>query len=733
MVALVLGVALAALAGRLFQLQVLDHERYSRLARSQHRATQTIPAQRAGIFSSDGVELAVSVPIKSICVDPATVAARAKIIRSVALTLSRATGLPYRIFFKELSSDDPLGWTIPVKSETAARAIEALRIPGVAIIRKDGSSGPARLLSVNTKEVKNPSEHVRSAAAKLSELTGLPREKLLAILERKADCVWIKRHVTDGEAEAVQALGMRGVVVCEEILGPQTSKSIRAFPRKIGDPESTAERLSEALGERVEKVRELLDRRARFAWIKRRVEDNEAAAVLALDVPGVFTRDEYHRFYPQGELLGQVLGYVNTDQVGQAGVEQALESKLAGKPGKRRMARTSGSGLICLPGLKDVEPQPGEDIVLTIDSSIQRIAEQEIAAAVGKWRPDRAVVVVIDPSDHTLLAVANWPPFNPNAYSSYSNAERKRREHNSAAVGLYEPGSVFKPFVAALVIEKHLANENTVFNCDYGCGVINGRRLHDVHPYGLLTLRKIIVKSSNIGAAKTALLLGPNRLRSGLVRFGFGGKDDLPIPGTPRGWLHPVSTWTSYSISSIAIGQEISTTAVQLCNAFAIIASDGRRVPPRLLKQAAGDEESAFEQAIRPQTARRIRSILAEVVTEGTGKRARLDAYVVGGKTGTAQIALPGGRGYAPNHYNSSFVGMAPIENPRICVLVTLRRPRKAHYGGTVAAPAAGRIIRRSLAYLRVPPQYRHDDLTAQARHGWHVQAELGRGRSTAN
>jgi cell division protein FtsI/penicillin-binding protein 2 len=508
-----------------------------------------------------------------------------------------------------------------------------------------------------------------------------------------------------------------------ELALPVPVKSIHADPKFIEDPVAAAEGLSRVTGVSKAALLERLARQNRFVWIKRRVTDEEADAALALGITGVDTREEFQRFYPYNELLGQVLGYMNMDDVGAAGIEQTLDTTLAGKPGERMMARAAGGRVICVPGLPVKDPVPGRNVVLTINSVVQHIVEQELADAALKWRADRGMAVMMDPTDGSLLAIATWPTFDPNKYSKYPPKVRKRLEKNAAGVDLYEPGSAFKPFIAAHVLDQGLANENTVFNCEHGCAVLNGRRLHDVHPYGSLTLAEIIIKSSNIGAAKLGLLLGPQRLRDGVAKFGFGSKPDLPFPGICAGTLRPLHQWTSYSISSVPIGQEVSVTAVQLCSGFATIVNDGRRMRVRLVKQIIDPETGAIEeqdpqeldQVIRPETAKKLRDILVGVVEEGTAKAARIDAYQIGGKTGTAQLCLPGGKGYAPGRYNSTFVGFGPADQPRVVALVTLDSPKEAHYGGTVSSPAVAKILQRTLAYYGVPPRPRPADRVAQA------------------
>jgi len=489
----------------------------------------------------------------------------------------------------------------------------------------------------------------------------------------------------------------------------RTVDSIYADPRRVAAKASTARILARGLKVDYATIRERLCRRKRFVWIKRRVTKDEADWVRRIDLRGVGFRQERKRFYPNGDFLCHVLGFLTMDGAPGGGVEQTFHHAMSGRPGFEVVQRDARQRTLSTPGARRRAPEHGHGLVLTIDSALQQIAEDEVRAARGKWQAEWVAAVALCPWTGDVLAMANTPHFDLNRYNVASRTERM----NHAVASCVEPGSALKPCTAAWALQLGKVTPETVFDCEHGACRFGRRVLHDHRPYDRLSVRDIIVKSSNVGIAKIAQLLGPKELYRGLRRFGFGARTGIRLPGESAGMLAPPRTWSSYSMSSIAMGQEMAASALGLAVGFAAFANGGWLVRPRIaLGLASSDGRGPVtrfalaqrRRVLRPEVARVMsESILAEAVRRGTGRRASLAGYRVGGKTGSAEIAAPGGRGYVQGAYAAVFVGFAPVEAPRLVVAMVVFRPHGSHFGGTVSAPHVGRILERSLAYLGVP------------------------------
>jgi len=487
--------------------------------------------------------------------------------------------------------------------------------------------------------------------------------------------------------------------------------SVWADPKFVEDAGATAGALARELGLEEAQVRARLEQPRRFVWLKRKVGAPEAEAVRRLDLAGVGLQRESLRTYPEGVRACHVLGFVNIDNIGQEGLEARFDALLRGADGAAILRVDGRRRPICDASMPIIEPQHGENLVLTLDANIQAICEEELEAAVRRWRAKSGVSIVMDPCSGDVLALACLPNFDPNHFSECPADARRNR----AVVDYYEPGSSLKPVVAAAVLETGLAAPTTRFDCHMGEWRVGSRVLHDVHGYGMLTLVEVVEKSSNIGIAQVAALLGPRGLYQTVRAFGFGEPTGIELPGETAGMVHPLRYWTSYSMTSVPMGQEIGVSALQLARAFCVFANGGYLVSPRLVAGSVTPDGMTLREHFGRPAPRRVlsrgvaefmaRQVLAGVVERGTGKAARLAGYSVGGKTGTAQVTRPGGRGYEPGAYIGTFVGFAPVEAPRFVVLVSLERPVGTHYGGTVAAPTVARILERSLAYAGVPPR----------------------------
>lgn len=489
-----------------------------------------------------------------------------------------------------------------------------------------------------------------------------------------------------------------------------TMRSLYVVPSRIAKPWVVAQAIATALGISAdtlfEKIGERDDRH--FLWVKRRMSSAEVERVRQLDLPkGTWGfRDEYRREYPQGVVAAHVLGLRDIDGVGRGGVEEEFDRVLRGENGKRCLARDSRGRVIEI--LDDAEhpPRAGESVQLALDLVVQLFAERELDDVMKQWKPESCCAVVLDPKTGHVLGMASRPTFDPNKTEVASADSWKNR----AIADIYEPGSTFKPFLVSYGLDQGVLHKNDVFDCEHGQYRMGRRVLHDHHSYGSLNLTDVLVKSSNIGMAKIGERLTNERLFAAATLFGFGRKTGIELPGELSGILRPLKEWTSYSTGSIPMGHEVATTPLQLIVAHAALANGGQLLHPRIVLPRADDSTAAVrsiaETTVSTETAHwLIEGPMQEVITRGTGKRARVPGYNVFGKTGTAQCLSPNG-GYVHNKYISSFVCGAPVEDPRLLVLVVVNQSSVGGetFGGKVAAPAAANILKQSLVYLRISP-----------------------------
>jgi cell division protein FtsI (penicillin-binding protein 3) len=442
-----------------------------------------------------------------------------------------------------------------------------------------------------------------------------------------------------------------------------------------------------------------------FCWVARKADSDTAERIKALNLRGVYFQKESRRFYPKRDLAAQVLGYVGMDDEGLSGIEKAYQDDLQGEPGRLLIsvdARKKWFSSI------EKEPAPGENVVLTIDQQIQYIAERELETAIAQTHAESGAVVVQNPKTGEILALANRPTFNPNNSREITSSKLK----NHAVSDVYEPGSTFKIVPIAAALEEKLTRPDEVFDCQMGSIVINGHRIHDWHPYGMLTVSNVLAMSSDVGAIKIAMRLGDDRLYKYIRGFGFGTKTGIELPHETRGIASPTTDWSKVSIGAIAMGQEIGVTPIQLSAMVSTIANDGVWVAPRIVAgttQPQGAPQTiAFHPAgerrvISTMTAALMKQMLQGVVLHGTGKKAILEGYSSAGKTGTAQKIDPNTKTYSHNKLIASFAGFAPVNNPAITVVVILDSPVGEHHGGTIGAPVFQRIAQQTLEYLHTP------------------------------
>ena len=400
-------------------------------------------------------------------------------------------------------------------------------------------------------------------------------------------------------------------------------------------------------------------------------------------------------------MLAQVLGFSSVDNQGLEGIERFMDADLHGRPGKRITKRDAHGREIKAFEMKALPAIDGNRIVLTIDQHLQYLTEKALEQAYKQWKPKGAWAIVMDPRTGEILAIANQPGFDPNLYDR-SNADTRR---NRAITDMYEPGSVFKIVTASGALNEGVVTPDTIINCENGKWNYGVKVLHDVHSYGMLPMIDVIVKSSNIGSVKIGLKLGAENLQHYIQGFGFGKGSGIDLPGEAPGYTRPPSQWSKTSPYNIPIGQEVMVTGLQMVTAMSVIANGGYLVKPYIVSKvqdAAGvilKEKKPIikQQVIRPETAATMREILVQVVERGTGTKAQIPDIDVGGKTGTAQKILPGGRGYSHSSFMSSFVGFAPADDPRYAMVVVLDDAHPLYYGGTVAAPVFKEVMEAAL------------------------------------
>ena len=484
--------------------------------------------------------------------------------------------------------------------------------------------------------------------------------------------------------------------------------SFFADPSEILNVDETAKRIASVTGqdrgELAGRLAEAKDGRKKFVWIVRRVDVSTANKLDALNLEGVYSSKESKRFYPNDALASHVLGFVGLDEIGQSGVEQYYNEKIRGESGRLYLERDRKGRPF---ESYEIQPHPGQTVVLTIDQTIQYRTEQALGAAVERTHAKSGTAIVMDPQTGEILALANAPSFDPNKPPKGSGESRV----NGALQTIYEPGSTFKVVAYSAAIERGLVKPEDKIDCQMGQITVAGRLIHDGHPYGILTIADALAKSSNVGAIKLGLLVGNESIYDYIKRLGFGSRTGIDLKGESPGILHSLSRWQPSSIGSIAIGQEIGVTPLQMATAYCAIANDGMLVKPHLVREMRGPDGSAVFQA-KPETRRvlnaettaALRKMFEGVTLHGTARKAQLDGYTAAGKTGTAQKIDPRTRRYSTTKYIGSFVGFAPVKNPAVVIIVVIDEPQGAYHGGDVAAPVFQEIAEQILPELSVTP-----------------------------
>jgi len=484
-------------------------------------------------------------------------------------------------------------------------------------------------------------------------------------------------------------------------------QSAFAVPSEVKDVAMASRLLSGVLATPQEEIRAKLEAGGTFVWIRRKLPPEKAEAVKSLNLKGVYFQEENQRYYPKRDLAAHVVGFVDVDEKGLGGIEHEYDNVIRGQ----------GEKIVVMADAKqrwfdggEAQRDRGTSVVLTLDEKVQYIAERELATAIEKTHAVAGTVIVQDPNTGALLALANWPKFNPNAAADAPAEARMNR----AISAIYEPGSTFKLVTLAAAFDQNLIRPEERFDCENGSLVVGGRRIHDHKAYGILTVSEILANSSDVGAMKIALRLGAPKFYDYIRGFGFGTPTGVDLPGESRGLVELLQHWMPVSIGAISMGQEIGVTPLQMVTAVSSVANGGLLYKPHAVQQMTRGEQIVVldgpsapaepRRVIRPETAATLRHLMEGVILNGTGKAARLDGWTAGGKTGTAQKIDPATGRYSRTNVIASFTGFAPINNPAVTILVSLDSPGGyPHGGGDVAAPVFKRIAEQVLSYLDVP------------------------------
>ncbi|HKM81846.1 MAG TPA: penicillin-binding protein [Candidatus Acidoferrum sp.] len=484
-------------------------------------------------------------------------------------------------------------------------------------------------------------------------------------------------------------------------------QSAFAVPSEVKDAAMASRLLSGVLAIPQDVIRQKLAGGGTFVWIQRKLPPEKTEAVKSLNLKGVYFQEENQRYYPKRELGAHVVGFVDVDEKGLGGIEHEYDSLIRGQ-GEKIVVMADARQRWFDGG--EAQRDRGTSVVLTLDEKVQYIAERELAAAIEKTHAIAGTVIVQDPNNGALLALANWPKFNPNAAAAAPAEARMNR----AISAIYEPGSTFKLITLAAAFDQNLTRPDEVFDCENGSLVVGGRRIHDHKAYGMLTVSEILANSSDVGAMKIALRLGAPKFYDYIRAFGFGTPTGVDLPGESRGLLERLQHWVPSSIGAISMGQEVGVTPLQMVTAVSSVANGGLLYKPHTVQQMMRGEQilpldgsvapAEPRRAIRPETAATLRHLMEGAILHGTGTLARLDGWTAGGKTGTAQKIDPATGRYSRTNVIASFTGFAPINNPAVTILVSLDSPEGLpHGGGDVAAPVFKRIAEQVLPYLDVP------------------------------
>lgn len=520
---------------------------------------------------------------------------------------------------------------------------------------------------------------------------------------------WLSERAAREYERAMVVQGKRGAIFDRNgspLAVSIESPSIAAYPRMIADRDKASDQLARALGQPRRDVYAKLNPKRSFVWLKRQAIPSQAQAVRTLDLRGIGFITEHSRYYPSKSLAAQLLGFSGVDGHGLEGLEFHFDGDLKGHEKEITVLKDALGRRF--EGADSAPLTEGNNVVLTIDRTIQHITQKALEASVSAYEGKSGIAIVMVPATGEVLALAHYPFFNPNSYRDFG----RELWRNRAITDPFEPGSTMKIFSVAAAIDTGICSPSTIFYCENGEYRIGKNVVHDTKSHGWLSLQQIVKYSSNIGSVKMAEKLGARQLHEYLRRFGFGQRSGIDCPGETSGSLSSFKKWSAIDTGAISFGQGISVSAIQLAAAASAIANDGVLMKPLLVKAITdrkGRPVKTFgpepvRRAVSSLTAKTIRRIMKTVITEGgTGVNAALEGYSVCGKTGTAQKIDESGT-YAKNRYLASFVGFAPADHPELTILVIVDEPQGQNYGGIVAAPAFRQIALETLSYLNIPP-----------------------------
>ncbi len=486
-------------------------------------------------------------------------------------------------------------------------------------------------------------------------------------------------------------------------------RSLYADGEHVDNPKKLSGPLSQILGEPRDAIEKKLTGSRHFVWIKRHLTDQQAGAIEHLKWPGLNLTNEYKRFYPYRQVGAQVVGFVGMDGSGLEGVEKSFDDVL--KSACTSVGQMRDGARKCLWMKSSAPPEPAESygVKLTLDTFIQYHSEIELEKAVQKYKAKAGEVVVLDARTSEVLAMVNWPFFDPNL----PDKKDAGLWRNRTVADAFEPGSTFKLFCMSAALDENMVREKDRINCEGGRCFLAGHSIKDDHPHGWVTMQEVIKYSSNIGAAKIALHIGAERYYRYISGFGFGSPTGIQLPGEVKGLLRPYKRWRPIDLAVTGFGQSIGVTSLQLTAAVASLANGGEYTPPLIAREIMDSQGRAVKEfrpeivrrAIQKRTADQIRAMMTLVTQEGgTGTSAVPEGYTVAGKTGTAQVMDPVTKRYASHKYTAVFTGYIPAENPRLAITVVVHEPQGAIYGGVVSAPVFRNIAAKVLPYLGVMP-----------------------------
>ena len=513
--------------------------------------------------------------------------------------------------------------------------------------------------------------------------------------------------------------------------GTVQTRTLFVDPKFMQDAFQAEGRSLVEMDEAIEQIAALIDRdpfeiatllgdryQSRFIKLAENLDEGTCDQIRSMDLPGIGFTPTNVRFYPMGSIGSHVLGGTRKDGPGLEGIELQFEKLLAGRDGSKRTLKDARRRGIAVAAEDYVPPQHGQHLVLTLDANVQMITEQELASQCEQYHAKRGEAIVMDPTTGEIMAMANWPSFNPQNLDDSTPDIRRNR----CLTDPYEPGSTFKTFLVGPALAKRVTRVNEVWNIPGKSykSPLRRKLVTDVHHYGPLATWDVLVKSSNIGMSMLAERMGKEGMYEAITSFGFGKPTGIELPGEDPGRVNPLSKWSNTGMVSVAQGYEVMVTPIQLARAFSVYANGGRLVQPRIVAGVLNHDGSVnalhesqkldmMPQVIDPLTAAEMKRVLSDVVVRGTATKAYSKVWNIFGKTGTAHVSTGGA--YNDSQYTSSFICGAPAENPRIVVVMIIHEPDKqwaqsqnlSYYGGAVAAPGAGRVVERTLAYLQAP------------------------------